>query len=186
VKIALTGRIRAGKDTVAEYLQESYGFNRYAFGNGIRDICKRAFPYLLEHGKPRALYQGVGQALREFDQDVWVKYLDRVIEDECWPEDHIIITDLRQPNEYKHLREKGFFIVRVSSSFKTRFTRAYLQGDTFSVQDFNHETEAYVDRFQVDYILSNDKTVDDLYREIDTLLKYLGGDEDGPGRGPGN
>lgn len=184
MKIALTGRIRSGKDTVAEYLRESYGFYRFAFGDGIRDICTKAFPHLLEQGKPRALYQGVGQALREFDQDVWVKYLDRVIEEDCWPEDNVVVTDLRQPNEYRYLREKGFFIVRVSSSFKTRFIRAYLQGDTFSVQDFNHETEAHVDRFEVDYTLFNDRTVDDLYPEIDTMLKYLGGDEYGQGCGP--
>lgn len=186
MKIALTGRIRAGKDTVAEYLQDSHQFYRFAFGDGIRRVCQIVFPHLLGQGKPRALYQGVGQALREFDQGVWVKYLDRVIERDCWPEDNVVVTDLRQPNEYRYLREKGFFIVRVSSSFKTRFLRAYLQGDTFSVQDFNHETEAYVDHFEVDYTLSNDRTVDDLRREIDTMLKYLGGDEYGQGCGPHN
>lgn len=186
MKIALTGRIRSGKDTVSDYIQESYEFCRFSFGDGIRAVCRRVFPHLLLQGKPRALYQSVGQALREFDQDVWVKYLDRCIAEECWPEDNILVTDLRQPNEYKYLREKGFLIVRVSSSFKTRVQRAYRQGDAFSIQDFNHETEAYVDDFEVDYTISNDRTLADLYHEVDVMLEYLGGGLIEPGRRPCN
>ncbi|MDT2278152.1 hypothetical protein [Paenibacillus larvae] len=39
--IALTGKLRAGKDTVAEYLMERYGYARYAFGDGVKDDFHR-------------------------------------------------------------------------------------------------------------------------------------------------
>lgn len=52
--IALTGKLRAGKDTVAEYLMERYGYARYAFGDGVKDDFHRENPAVPRHPKPRA------------------------------------------------------------------------------------------------------------------------------------
>jgi len=37
--IALSGKMRRGKDTVAEYLEKKYSFQKVAFGNKLKDIC---------------------------------------------------------------------------------------------------------------------------------------------------
>ena len=60
MRIALTGKMRSGKDTVADYLVEYHNFHRFAFADGIRKVCALAFPTATVHGKPRKLYQGVG------------------------------------------------------------------------------------------------------------------------------
>ena len=53
MKIALFGKIRSGKDTVGKILIEEYGFNRFAFGDGIGEIIQKYFPEAWEGGKPR-------------------------------------------------------------------------------------------------------------------------------------
>jgi hypothetical protein len=37
--IGLAGQARSGKDTVATYLNEQYGFAMYAFANILKDVC---------------------------------------------------------------------------------------------------------------------------------------------------
>ncbi|MDT3698601.1 MAG: hypothetical protein RO469_04165 [Thermincola sp.] len=114
VKLALTGKMRSGKDTIAEYLIRQYNFKRFAFGDGIRKVCSEMFPEIVAQGKPRWLYQGIGQDLRKYDPDVWVKWLFREMERNPYP--WIVVTDLRQPNENDALVEAGFIIIKVHCS----------------------------------------------------------------------
>ncbi|MGG1445028.1 AAA family ATPase [Brevibacillus laterosporus] len=195
VKIALTGKMRSGKDTVADYLAEHYGFIRFAFGDGIKRVCHELFPDQFTDGKkPRALLQGVGQALRTFDPDVWVNRtlgeIDRenkayyrgayrILLDDVIISDveanplHVVISDLRQPNEYARLYTEGYVIIRVNASDDVRIDRMRSAGDTFDLADFTHDTERYVDIFAVDYELNNNGSVRDLYEQIDVVMREI-------------
>jgi dephospho-CoA kinase len=51
MKIALCGKMRGGKDTIAEYAFLKYGFSRFAFGDGIREVCRLLFPEQMKNGK---------------------------------------------------------------------------------------------------------------------------------------
>lgn len=173
MRVALTGRMRSGKDEAARYLVAKHGFRRLAFGDGIRVVCGLLFPELMACGaKPRGLLQGVGQDMRKYDADVWVKHVFRQIQ--AMPQDtNVVVTDLRQPNEFQALKMAGFKIVRISASEATRKLRCEAAGDLFSDQEFLHETEASVDQIDADFEIFNDGPLDALYEQLNEMVVSL-------------
>lgn len=180
VKIALTGRMRSGKDSVADHLTQQHGFARFAFGDGIRKVCRELFPERFGNDrKPRALLQGVGQAMRALDPDVWVNATMRDIR-EHWhyapyngESEDIVITDLRQPNEYARLRAEGFVIIRVTCGEAIRRQRMHYAGDTFDERDLTHETELHADGFAVDYEIENNGSLAELHAKVDAVMSEI-------------
>ncbi|WP_207708735.1 nucleoside/nucleotide kinase family protein [Heliobacterium mobile] len=174
VKIAITGKMRSGKDLIAEYLVRKYGFRRFAFGDGVRAVTHLIYPDIQNSGtKPRSLYQQIGQALRQIDPAVWLNYTLKEINASTNPFDSIVISDLRQPNEYKALLNNGFTIVRVQSTVENRLARMNAVGDVFTMDDINHETESHIDNFVVDFDITNDDGVDQLYKRIESMLSSM-------------
>lgn len=172
IKIALAGKMRSGKDTVAAYLVEHYDFVPYAFGDGIKRVCRELFPEQVANSKkPRALLQGVGQAMRAIDPDVWIKRTMREID--ASHSFDVVITDLRQPNEYARLYTEGYVIIRVNASDDVRIDRMRSAGDTFDLADLTHDTERYVDMFAVHYELNNNGSVLDLWEQIDVVMREI-------------
>ena len=179
-KIALTGQMRAGKDEIAKHLVISHGFNRVAFGDELKRLAHEAFPDVSEYSKPRALYQQFGQLLREIDPDIWVRHAERkvnaIINVNAQFEDHIgiVISDLRQPNEFDWAIESGFTIVKVTAPVGKRLVRAKAAGDNFTEADLAHETESHVEGFTVDYEIANDGTVEELWAKVDEIIAKMG------------
>jgi dephospho-CoA kinase len=171
-RIALAGKMRSGKDTVADYLGEKYKFKAFAFGNGIKQVCSMLDLEPTDGRKPRALYQDIGQYVRKYDPNVWVSYLFKRI-NQLAPETNIVVTDVRQPNEVKSLRERGFVIIKVDADEELRLVRARSKGDNFTLEDLNHETETAVDTLDVDFTLFNNLGYVDLYQTVDFVVWYL-------------
>lgn len=178
MKIALCGRMRSGKDSVADILEE-HDFFRYKFSQGIWETVGLLFGQNEEETlyKPRKLLQDLGQKIREVDPNVWVNYTMSEIEldeDLHYPsENDVVITDLRQPNEYARLRKEGYTIVRVVASNQVRVHRAKEKGDIFTEEDTQHDTESHVDSFEVDYEITNDGTFADLRNKVGQMLESL-------------
>jgi dephospho-CoA kinase len=177
VKIALCGRLRSGKDTVANHLYIRHSFNRVAFGDALKKNAHATFPWVSEFSKPRALYQAYGQLMRQIDPDVWIKHAEQAVKGAIdfnvntgSEKIGVVITDLRQPNEYEWARANGFTIIRVTAPDEDRIARAKIAGDDFNEADLEHETESHIDGFAVDYEIHNDGTVDDLKRKIDAVM----------------
>ena len=180
VKIGITGGIRSGKDTVAEYIQELidlYYVNPtirvLGFADGIRDLIDTFLPDISEGGKPRKALQGIGQHLRTYDPDVWVKYAiqDIRLTEATFGDTHIIVKDVRQPNEAEALRKEGFTIIKILADRDERIARATNAGDVFDVNDFNHETEKEVDYIIPDVIIYNDTTLEELKDTVGDFLR---------------
>ena len=179
IKLALCGRMRSGKDAIAEYLVANYGFKRFAFGDWIRKICYALYPKQFADSKPRALLQQFGQMARKFDEDVWIK---RTLTDIEIEGSHLkyrksplcpVISDLRQPNEYDALKREGFVIIRVTAPEDVRIQRMLAAGDAFNPEDLVHDTEQYVDSFVVDYEITNDGTLEELFTQVDRIMAEL-------------
>ena len=51
-----------------------------------------------------------------------------------------------------------------------RLKRAERAGDSFSAEDLAHDTEQYVDKFDVDYTIVNDGDLDELRRRVDEIM----------------
>jgi dephospho-CoA kinase len=181
IKIALTGKLRSGKDTVANHLYIRHSFNRVAFGDALKKNAHAVFPWIYEWNKPRALYQQFGQLMREIDPEVWIKHAERAVQGAIdfrvntgAEQIGVVITDLRQPNEYEWARANGFTIIRITAPDEDRIARAIAAGDDFSVHNLTHETELAIDGFAVDAEVINDGTVDELKAQIDEIMEAIG------------
>jgi dephospho-CoA kinase len=179
VKIALTGKMRSGKDTVANHLYIRHGFDKVAFGDALKRIAHDTFPWVSEFSKPRALYQFMN-VMREYDKDVWIKHVEQAVKGAI--DFHVntgaekigvVVTDVRQQNEVDWCRENGFTLIRVTAPDEERIARAIAAGDDFTVHDLCHETELAIDGFSVDYEIVNDGSVDALKRKVDEILAEM-------------
>lgn len=197
IRIALTGKLRAGKSVAATHLYLRHGFQVVSFGEKLKQAAddllgdSDAYPTeYIERGapcpltgertkvkrKPRRLYQDFGQAMRELDPDIWVRHAESMVDYYAQFRDTrgIVIDDLRQPNEEKWARENGFSIVRISANEDTRIARAKAAGDEFSEEDLRHPTEQYIDDFEADYeIWNDDDNRAELERKIDEIIRSL-------------
>jgi dephospho-CoA kinase len=180
VKIALTGKLRSGKDTVANHLYIRHSFNEVAFGDALKKNAHATYPWVSEFSKPRALYQQYGQLMRQIDPDVWIKHAERAVKGAIdfnvntgAEKVGVVITDLRQPNEYEWARNNGYSIIRVTAPDEDRIARAIAAGDDFSVRDLTHETEQAIDGFAVDFEIHNAGSVDNLKAQVDAILEAI-------------
>src|SRR5699024_5910783 len=196
IKIALTGKMRSGKSTVAEILWLDYDLNRRSFGGALKYYADKmfegseAYPIEVEEygepcpfdgkrdtrvKKPRKLYQDFGQAMRQLDEDIWIRHVEQAIEsDKLFPDyKGVVIDELRQPNEYEWARANGFTIIRVEASEDKRIQRAERAGDSFDIDSLEHETESHIDGFEVDYEIVNGGNLEVLGRKVDEIMSEI-------------
>jgi dephospho-CoA kinase len=180
IKIALTGKLRSGKDTAAHHLYIKYGFSTVAFGDALKKNAHATFPWVSEFSKPRALYQAYGQLMRQIEPDVWIKHAERAVKGAIdfrvntgAERIGVVLTDVRQQNEVAWCRENGFTLIRVTAPDEDRIARAIAAGDDFSVHDLSHETELAIDTFECDFDVVNKGTVEELKAQVDSILTQI-------------
>lgn len=169
-KLAVVGKMRSGKDTVASMLLDQ-GFQTIAFADGITEIIKMYFPEALTGAKPRTHYQHIGQQLRQLNPNVWVNYLDRRI-NEFTTVNKIIITDCRQTNEAEYLKKNGFMIIKVEADEELRIERMKQAGEIVTPEQLHHDTEKQVDLIVPDYVIDNNSTQEQLAKGVEEMLQY--------------
>ena len=182
LKIAICGRIRSGKTTVGNHLVDKHEMTAFAFADKLKDEFHAKYPGAARVPKPVSGYQTYGQEKRETEYpEIWIDKclaeVDRIrtaatnynitgSENPFMP----LVTDLRQPNEYKRLLEEGYIIIRVSAPLEVRKERAAAKGDNISDKNFEFDTENHVDTFDVDYDIVNDGTLAELLWEVDMVM----------------
>lgn len=140
--IGLYGPSRSGKDSVAAVLSKDFGFEQRAMAGGIREILLGLNPIIKDNGgvvwelldlydqchgdwdRIKAMSSEsvdymirLGQTCRDvLGETVW---LDRVLGDGD-EEISICISDVRQPNEYHAIKERGGAIWKVTRPGTTR------------------------------------------------------------------
>lgn len=173
MKIALIGKMRSGKDTLAKgltiLLPESYAIK--SMGNGVREVCMAMYPFGEKKGKNRDMLQFVGQKMREYDEDVWVNIVIDTIS--YYGLENVIVTDVRQLNEYEALKKEGFVFIKLESSDRNRMDRIKEAGDIFEPEQFFHETELSVDRLPYDYFIENNGSREEFANKLMNLVKEL-------------
>lgn len=163
--IGLAGYAQSGKDTAARYLAER-GYERRAFADGVRVLCRKTDPildrYVAERGweeakrdpTTRQYLQSVGLACRDvFGPDVWVDLALKGLPALT------VVTDVRFPNEADAIRERGGVIWRI------------IRPDTGPVN--GHVSETAMTDYRVDRIVRNSGTPADLRTAV---LNALVGD----------
>jgi hypothetical protein len=137
--IGICGLIGSGKDTIADYLQNIYGFRRESFASTLKDAVSAVF------GWDRAMLEGRTKSSREWREQVdawWAERLDmpeltprlvlqrwgtevarKSFHDDIWiaslenklrsTQDDVVITDCRFPNEIQSIKNAGGNVIRV-------------------------------------------------------------------------
>ena len=129
----------SGKDTIADYLQNIYGFKRESFAGPLKDAISKIFLWdreLLEgrttesrawreqvdpwwadrlnmpNLTPRLVLQlwGTEVARKAFHDDTWIASLENKL---ARAHNDIVITDVRFPNEIQAVRNAGGVVIRV-------------------------------------------------------------------------
>lgn len=180
LKIAVAGEIRSGKDTVCEYImKQNPMMEKLYFARGIEKVIKLCFPDAFDDGKPRKLFQDIGQFMRTIDADVWVKYTEREMKylNLFFGIEQFICTDLRQPNEYQWLKNNGFTVIKVEADEEIRIERMKQAGDVFTLDSLNHPVEQQIKDLPCDYLITNNDTLDSLYQQVDFVLSEIKGGE---------
>lgn len=174
--IALTAGLRAGKDTVANYLCAYYNFTRDAFGNDLKRAFHSLFPDVPLTPKPVDDYCWFGETMRQRDPMIWVNRVDSRFNSkyiDFYGGYNVVISDLRNPLEYEWAKKNGFTIIRINAKGTIRLARA-MQTDKISVENLTKPTELYFDKFDVDYEVANDGSLSELYAQIDEIMSGLG------------
>ncbi|MBH8600108.1 AAA family ATPase [Thermoactinomyces sp. CICC 23799] len=165
MRIALTGKAGAGKDSIADLLVENCGFERLAFADALKEFDRQIFGE--SKVKNRRRLQELGQLCRKFDEEVWIKHLDKKLEQAG---EKVVITDLRQMNEYEFCKRKGFVIVKVHADDDVRLERLKARGDNFQPEDLRHETELAVDDIPYDQLIDNNGDYEALVVQVMMLI----------------
>ena len=164
--IIFSGKQYSGKDTAAKIMLDKLpNYRRCAMG----DIIK------LTYGKQKGLtYEEIEQNKAQYRQDLinlgnWGRdqhpdyWLNKIIEQEG----NIIVTDVRVPHEYEVFKKAGAIAIRIEASRETRQSRGTLIGE-------NDITEVGLDNISDwDYIVDNNSDYDNLYKQIDSIVKAL-------------
>lgn len=178
--IALIAKMRAGKDTVYEIIEE-WGFPvvRLAFGDSMKEMFHQKFPHVERIPKPIKGYQFWGQQEREKDNDIFVRptmsklWFEQQLDKSNERQRTYVVTDVRQPNEYEAMKKAGFVIVKIHASEEVRIARMKGNGESVSREILDAPTENYVDTFEYDHLLVNNWTRDELKRQMVQLIKKL-------------
>ena len=139
----------------------------------------------IPHLTPRWVLQqwGTEVARRGFHNDIWVAALENKIRN---IKDDIVITDCRFPNELTAIKNAGGITVRthrgeeplwieIATTFNTtedqaeQITSKVLLEEQYGVRASEYSSVG----FDYDYHLNNNKTITELHKQIETILRQF-------------
>lgn len=185
-KIAISGKANSGKNTLAKMIQKEckIPFEMVAFADPIKKIAKIMFPNidnkhlfgsskyrnsiisdaLDENKNPltvRQLLKDIGTKLgRSYKDTIWLDRFDETCA-EFDPSQSIILMDCRFLNEFNHLKNKNYYLIRIKRD-----------NDIVDTHVSESAQDAILDS-QFDYVIDNNGSKKDLLNEVKKIVKYL-------------
>jgi len=207
--VGLLGFINSGKGTVASELVTRFDFRQDSFAAGLKDACAVIFDWpraMLEgdttesrewrevvdpwwseklnmpNFSPRLALQVIGtEALRNnFHQDLWFLTLQNRIRKN--PEQHVVISDVRFPNEIKFIQEQKGVLVRINRGpVPVWYETAILanKGNSLAKEAMTktyssaHFSEWAWVGSKMDYEINNNTTLEDLSVQVTDLINGI-------------
>lgn len=178
--VGITGPIGAGKDTVSQYLQDTYGFRTFGMGDVIRRIAEE------KSTEPtRENLQEIGKECRRDEGD---DFLARKAAEEMKKSggEKFVLNGIRNPEEVEAMRDEfdgDFILLHVSADEDVRFNRLKERGrhgDPETFEEFKRQDETEIEKFNMEevfemaeYKLDNNLGFDELYRKVDRFAESL-------------
>lgn len=172
----ITGRKGSGKDTAGEFFIKA-GFIRVKFADAVKGMLRIMLVtagYSYEEAKElidgsrkeEPLHLLEGKTMRWAMQSLGTEWGREMISENLWVNitegrcralrDKIIITDMRFPNEAGMILRLGGQTIRIVRD---------------SVMcDATHDSERFIDDLKVDWVITNNGTIDDLHLKLLPLL----------------
>lgn len=167
--IAFGNRARTGKNEAAAKIQAvaaNYGFNKVlvlSFADALKDLAKK-FCGMAKKDAP--LLQRLGQHMRGFDPDFWVKPVSSRIDIE--KPDLVLIPDMRYENEAAMVKARNGYCVQIQ--------RIDADGNIVVAADRDpkHISEVALDGYAYDYVVrAKSGDVAALHRDIEDVFKAI-------------
>ena len=179
MKIALFGKLRAGKSSCIETFREVLSekgltSEHIEFGDPVKEVVEALYPKL-KGVKDRDTYIRIGQHLRKLDEDIWVNCIvEKVKSSKC---DVVFVGGTRQMNEYKALKDLGFIFIEIVADEEIRIQRCIEAGDKFERSNLNNPLEAVMKEFKSDYIIENNGTEKELKKRVREIIRKIYNDD---------
>ena len=180
--IGITGTLGAGKGTIVDYLVKEYGFKHYS----VRT-------FLIEEIKKRNISVNrdsmvlVANDLRSKHSPSYI--IDMLYQRAFADGKNAIIESIRTPGEVYALREKGHFVLLAVDALPVvryeRIVERNSETDKVSYQIFIENEQREMEAAdptkqnlsecikQADYVLNNNLDFNDLYGQVDQIMKTL-------------
>jgi hypothetical protein len=155
--VGISGFQGSGKDTIADYLQNIYGFKRDSFAATLKDAVAAVFGWdreLLEGRTtesrawretvdpwwanrlnmptltPRLVLQkwGTEVARKSWHDDTWIASLEYKL---TKAHNDIVITDVRFPNEIRAVKDAGGIVIRVTRGLEPSWYGVALAANSY-------------------------------------------------------
>lgn len=188
--IGICGPKRSGKDSIADVLEDTYGYDRQSLARPMKEALKAIFGWTDEHLdgalkeivdqrfgiSPRQALQHIGTQWGQFGlmsffpdfmkvtgRKLWVRRLCDNIQqvDSVWA--GTVVPDIRFPHEEAEFRERfgeDFILIHVTRPGTG-------EGDL-------HESEIYHDKLNATYDIFNDGSLEDLFIAVQDIMDNLG------------
>lgn len=190
-KIAITGQANTGKNTLSRMLVKELrktkgnylGASYLAFADPIKEMVSVMFPQIPKKhlygssefrkeiikgaidkdGNPltiRQLLIDLGTEMgRKYKESIWLDNFDERIKE--LPTKIVIVTDVRFKNEFDHLKDKGFYQIRL-----------YRQTDTV-INHISETQQGSIPDSAYDYVLFNNAGLKELKNKVTEIVTDL-------------
>lgn len=186
MKLMLIGGMGVGKDTAANFLRYTLGFDTYTIADRLREICYDIFPVQMQDAiNRRHIMQRVGDSFRSIDEAVFCNYIWQRIKDSSELngiinllgrkkyEPNVVITDVRLKFEYNFFKERGFTSIKIHANDETIDRNLAKRDKNYDPSSRRHRTETEISSIPGDWTIENNGTLEEFYRHLERTVKGI-------------
>jgi hypothetical protein len=159
---AYSGKFMAFADPIKEIVMTMFPRANKECLYGPSKLRSESIPGAFKNDKPLTYRQAlidIGTEVgRSYSDSVWLENFDHRYEQILTKKKSpniIVITDVRFRNEFDHLKEKGFFQIRL-----------YRETGMAPIQHISETGQSSIKDEEFDYVLFNNKSLEDLKEEV--------------------
>lgn len=168
IVVGISGKAHSGKDTMTDILIKKYGFIKMAFADHLKELVQEHYGFKKEElwtdyktEEVRRILQGTGELIKSLEGDnFWIHEIQKkMVYGSMIPgwTNRVVISDVRFLNE-KHFIEG-------CSGITIRIDRP--DGEEI---EFNPDHVSEKELQEFNYIVKNDRTIEELRNSIVTIM----------------
>lgn len=186
--VLISGKLAAGKTKISDYLFHelvnkfpTLSIEQQPLAKPVKQIAYEAFHWDgVKDEKGRRLLQVIGtEAGREYNENIWVEYLENNILGGLFIPHIVLVDDCRFPNEIDYFTKNFLFdvtTIRVKRNVpKILSDAAYNHpSETALPDEVNEHLDYYpVTDYRYNFVVENNGTIEDLYNKLGGIIDHL-------------